>query len=261
MSTVPILELDGISIAFGGLKALSNVCFRVEKGEIFSVIGPNGAGKTTLFNIVSGVYRPQSGSVKLAGTAVTGEPPNRLAARGLSRSFQNLQIFARMSAAENVMVGRHLKESRNVAAHLLGLGGRDNRASRARAMELLALIGLEGEADTPAGALPYGAAKRLEIARALATEPSLLLLDEPAAGCNPVETGEIEEVIRRIAAMGITVVLVEHDMKLVMRISDRIHVLNYGETLAEGRPQDIRTHPKVVEAYLGRHGAREAAHA
>lgn len=257
----PILAVEGIAISFGGVKALAGVTFSVGRGEIFSVIGPNGAGKTTLFNVVSGVYRPNAGTVRLKGEAVTGMEPHRLARRGLSRSFQNLQIFHRMTAAENVMVGRSMQESRNVLAHMLGLPAvrRENRASRVRALELLDMIGLAAAADMPAGALPYGAAKRLEIARALATDPAVLMLDEPAAGCNPVETEEIEAMIRRIAGLGVTVVLVEHDMKLVMRVSDRIHVLNYGETLAEGPPTEIRLHPKVVEAYLGHHGSKEAA--
>jgi branched-chain amino acid transport system ATP-binding protein len=257
------LEVSDIEIAFGGVRALRGISFKVTAGEVFAVIGPNGAGKTTLFNVVSGVYRPTAGRTFLAGEDVTGLPPHRLAARGLSRTFQNLQVFFRMSAAENVMVGRHLKESRSVLAHLFGLpvSGRDNRASRGAAERLLALVGLSDRADTLASAMPYGALKRLEIARALATEPKVLLLDEPAAGCNAVETAEIEEVIRKIAATGVTIVLVEHDMKLVMRISNRIHVLNYGETLVEGTPEEVRTHPAVVEAYLGRHGATEAARA
>jgi branched-chain amino acid transport system ATP-binding protein len=255
------LAVEGIELAFGGLRALRNVSFAVEPGEVFAIIGPNGAGKTTLFNVVSGLYRASAGRTLLLGEDVTHVPPQRLAARGLSRTFQNLQVFFRMSAAENVMVGRHLKESRSVLAHLLGLpvSGRDNRASRTEAERLLALVGLGAYADTPASAMPYGALKRLEVARALATEPKVLLLDEPAAGCNAVETADIEAVIRTIAASGVTIVLVEHDMKLVMRVSNRIHVLNYGETLAEGTPAAVRAHPAVIEAYLGRHGATEAA--
>jgi branched-chain amino acid transport system ATP-binding protein len=258
-----ILAVEEIGIGFGGLRALDAVGFTVARGEVFAIIGPNGAGKTTLFNIVSGLYRPDAGTVRLEGRDVTGLEPHRLAALGLSRTFQNLQLFHRMTAAENVMVGRHLRESRSVLRHLFAPRAvwREERAEREKALELLGLVGLRDAAEQPAGVLPYGAAKRLEIARAFATEPKILLLDEPAAGCNATETAEIEALIRKIAGGGVTVVLVEHDMRLVMRLSDRVHVLNHGRTLAEGRPAEIRRNPAVVEAYLGHHGAREAARA
>jgi branched-chain amino acid transport system ATP-binding protein len=260
---VSILEVSDIGIAFGGLTALDGVHFKVEPGEIFAVIGPNGAGKTTLFNVISGLYKPRSGRVRLAGQDVTAAPPHRLARLGLSRTFQNLQVFFRMSAVENVMVGRHLHERRNVLPHFFTLPSvaRQNRETHARAEELLTMVGLTGVADRPAGSLPYGALKRLEIARALATEPKLLLLDEPAAGCNPVETEEIDGVIRQIASTGTTVILVEHDMRLVMKISDRIHVLDQGRTLSEGSAAKVRTDPAVIVAYLGARAGSEATHA
>lgn len=252
-----ILTVENIGIAFGGLVAVDDVSFAVEPGEIFAVIGPNGAGKTTLFNIVSGLYAPQRGRILLSGGDVTHMAPHELARRGLSRTFQNLQIFFRMSVIENVMVGRHLHESRNVLSHLFSLPSTraQNRATRTRAAELLALVGLTDAADRPAGSLPYGALKRLEIARALATEPKVLLLDEPAAGCNPVESEEVDAVIQAVAAKGVAVVLVEHDMRLVMRISRRIHVLDRGCTLAEGTAEAVRANPEVIAAYLGRNSA------
>ena len=257
-----VLAVEDLGIAFGGVKAVDGVAFAVSGGEVLSIIGPNGAGKTTLFNLVSGIYRASRGRVALLGDDVTGTTPEALAARGLSRTFQNLQIFARMSAVENVMVGRHLREHTGILADLFGLPSvtRQNRATRAAAMDRLEAVGLVADADRPAGALPYGALKRLEIARALASEPKVLLLDEPAAGCNAVETQEIERLVRRIADMGVAVVLVEHDMKLVMRISDRVLVLDRGRPLAEGPPQVVRENPAVIEAYLGRHAARETAH-
>lgn len=256
-----MLAVDNIGIGFGGITALADVSLNVEAGKIFAIIGPNGAGKTTLFNIVSGLYAPRQGRVTLNGEDVTGLPPHLLARRGLSRTFQNLQIFFRMSATENVMVGRHLHERRNVMAHLFTLPSvlRQNRVTRAKAEELLAFVGLTDRTDRAAGTLPYGALRRLEIARALATEPKVLLLDEPAAGCNAVETAEIDDVIRKIAASGVAVVLVEHDMKLVMKISHRIHVLDQGRTIAEGTAAEVRENARVIEAYLGKRGQREGA--
>jgi branched-chain amino acid transport system ATP-binding protein len=256
-----VLAVDRLSIAFGGVTALDEVSFAVEPGDIFAVIGPNGAGKTTLFNIVSGLYVARQGRVTLAGEDVTGLAPHQLARRGLSRTFQNLQVFFRMTAVENVMVGRHLHENRNILAHFFTLPSvlAQNRATRRQAEDLLAMVGLVGVADRPAAALPYGALKRLEIARALATEPKVLLLDEPAAGCNPVETEEIDAVIRKISSAGVAVVLVEHDMRLVMKISRRIHVLNYGRTLTEGDAATVRADPAVIAAYLGRASAEAKA--
>jgi len=261
--TTSPLAADRLTIAFGGIKAVNDVSFTVRPGEIFAIIGPNGAGKTTLFNLLSGIYAPRDGRVLLGGEDVTGEAPHQLARRGLSRTFQNLQIFLRMSAAENVMVGRHLHEKRNVFAHLLALPSvcRQNKETRARAEALLERVGLGNLSSRPASALPYGALKRLEIARALATEPKVLLLDEPAAGCNAVETRELEAIIRGIARDGIAVVLVEHDMRLVMDLSDRIHVLANGRTLAEGTAAEVRANPAVIEAYLGVAGVQEAARA
>lgn len=258
-----ILAAKDIGISFGGIKAIDGVSFEVSPGQILSIIGPNGAGKTTLFNIVSGVYERDQGRIELSGEDVTGLTPDKLAARGLSRTFQNLQIFQRMTAAENVMVGRHLRERCNLLADMFRLPSvtRQNSETRKAALALLDGVGLKGSADVSAGSLSYGACKRLEIARALAAEPRVLLLDEPAAGCNAVETEEIDELIRRVAAKGIAVVLVEHDMKLVMKISDHILVLNRGKPIAEGKPREVRDNPAVLEAYLGKHGAREAARA
>jgi branched-chain amino acid transport system ATP-binding protein len=253
-----ILQADQLSIAFGGVHAVNEVGFSVEAGTVFSIIGPNGAGKTTLFNLISGLYVPARGSVRLAGEDVTGLAPDRLARRGLSRTFQNLQIFLGMTALENVAVGRHRHERTGIIADLLHLPtvAAQNRATRTAAGAALERVGLSAHAAKVAGSLPYGALKRLEMARALASEPTVLLLDEPAAGCNPVETAEIEAIIRQFARDGITVLLVEHDMRLVMNISDRIHVLANGRTLAEGTAAQVRANPAVIEAYLGTHGAR-----
>jgi branched-chain amino acid transport system ATP-binding protein len=258
-----LLKVEGLGIDFGGLRAVDELSFEIPRGRIFSIIGPNGAGKTTLFNMISGLYRPSRGHIFLEGEDVTNLAAYELAARGVSRTFQNLQVFWHMTALENVMVGRHLHEEKGTLAHLFALPsvGRQNRATAAKARELLAFVGLAGHADRPAAALPFGALKRLEIARALACEPKLLLLDEPAAGCNSLETQEIESLIREMAAREVTVALVEHAMKLVMRVSDRILVLNYGRRLAEGAAQDVRANPDVIAAYLGPYGRRKAAHA
>jgi branched-chain amino acid transport system ATP-binding protein len=258
-----ILEVDRLSITFGGVRAIDGVSMSIASGQVFSIIGPNGSGKTTLLNVVSGVYTPLEGAIRLAGQPVTGLAPDQLARRGLSRTFQNLQIFSRMSVLENVMVGRHRHERTGILADLLHWRSvaRQNETTRTAAGAALARIGLADAAASPAGSLAYGALKRLEIARALATEPKLLLLDEPAAGCNPVETQEIDRVIRSIVKDGITVVLVEHDMRLVMNISDRVHVLARGRTLAEGTPEQVRSNADVIEAYLGVHGSQEATHA
>jgi branched-chain amino acid transport system ATP-binding protein len=230
---------------------------------VFSIIGPNGAGKTTLFNVISGLYAPEQGRVRLAGEDVTPLAPEALARRGLSRTFQNLQIFFRMTALANVMVGRHRHEATGVWADLLHLPAvaRQNRATGEAAMAALARVGLASAAERPAGSLSYGDLKRLEMARALASEPKLLLLDEPAAGCNAVETAEIGAIIRQLTGDGITVVLVEHDMRLVMNVSDRVHVLANGRTLAEGTAAEVRANPAVIEAYLGVRGARESTRA
>ncbi len=258
-----LLRLKDLSISFGGVAAVQKVSLDIPQGKIYSIIGPNGAGKTTLFNIISGIYAPNAGSVTLAGRNVTGLAPERLSRLGMSRTFQNLQIFFRMSAIENVMVGCHRHESTSIVSQLLGLPNvrAENRASEQRSRELLSFVGLDRYIDRSAGAMPYGALKRLEIARSLATQPSILLLDEPAAGCNPTETEEVENVIRKIAESGVTVILVEHDMKLVMRISNRILVLDRGKTIFEGDAKGVQNDPHVIAAYLGTHGAREAASA
>lgn len=248
-----LLTVDGLTKTFGGVRAVADVSFAVEKGTIHSVIGPNGAGKTTLFNLVTGVYTPTSGKVALDGKDLTALSTSARAGLGMQRTFQNLQIFFNMSAIENVMAGRHLHLGTGLFASLLGLPKirRETALARERAAELMRQVGLEKWLDAEADAMPYGALKRLEIARALAAEPKLLLLDEPAAGLNPKETAEIDELIREIARSGITVVLVEHDMKLVMNVSDRILVLDYGRKLAEGTAEEVRRNPDVIKAYLG----------
>ncbi|GEO82888.1 ABC transporter ATP-binding protein [Pararhodospirillum oryzae] len=255
-----LLDVEGLSIHFGGLAAVTDVSFKVEAGEIVSIIGPNGAGKTTLFNMISGLYRPSSGCVRLNGEKVTGLPPEALARRGLSRTFQNLQVFQQMTVLENVMAGCHLGEKSGWLSDLLGLPAsrRQTRATRDRAMALLDRLDLARWATRPASALSYGLLKRLEIGRALAAEPRLLLLDEPAAGCNAVETNDIDALIVELAAAGIGILLVEHDMKLVMRLSKHILVLDRGVKIAEGAPEVIGRDPTVIAAYLGRHGQDES---
>ena len=255
-----LLQVDGLGINFGGIAAVDDLTFAIPAGRIYSIIGPNGAGKTTLFNMISGVYRPGCGRIRFDGQDVTHHEPHRLARLGLSRTFQKLQVFFRLTVLENAMVGRHLHEPKGILAHALRLPSvrRANRECADKAREFIQFVGLGRVADRVAGGLPYGALKRLEIARALASEPKLLLLDEPAAGCNPVETEEIDSLIQQIARKGTTVALVEHNMKLVMKISDRILVLDRGRKLAEGSAAEVRNNPDVIRAYLGSHGQEVA---
>ncbi|MBN9673812.1 ABC transporter ATP-binding protein [Roseibium aggregatum] len=256
-----ILEINGLGISFGGLRAVNDVSFSVKPGEIVSVIGPNGAGKTTLFNMISGVYLPSDGEVKLNGENVTAKAPHLLAEKGLTRTFQNLQIFQEMTVLENVLAGFHLSVRPSILSDLLSLPGAKRRSAEARekAMAFLEKVRLANAAEEEAGNLSYGALKRLEIARALAVGPKVLLLDEPAAGCNAVETEEIDELIAELAQSGIAILLVEHDMKMVMRISNHIVVLDHGEKIAEGTPEAVSKNPDVIAAYLG--AEEEPAHA
>jgi len=248
-----LLEVEGIAKRFGGLQVIESLSFAVEAGQVFSIIGPNGAGKTTLLNLLTGIYRPDAGRVRLAGQDVTGLAPHRWAAAGLARTFQNLQVFFNMSALDNVMTGRHRHERCAMWPSLLHTPAlrRAEADCRGRAVALLRRVGLAPWLDAEAEAMPYGALKRLEIARALAAEPRLLLLDEPAAGLNATEAREIDALIRELAAEGIAVVLVEHNMRLVMEVSDRVLVLDRGRKLAEGPPHEVAEDERVVEAYLG----------
>ena len=251
-----LLEVKDLSIHFGGVKAVQNVSFNIDAGIVYAVIGPNGAGKTTLFNLITGVYKPTTGEIRLDGEPIHGKSPNELAERGVARTFQNLQICMNMSAIENVMVGAHLRLDRylfKAALRWPSLRTRD-RDLREEAAELMRFVGLEGYTNARADAMSYGVLKRLEIARALAMKPRMIFLDEPAAGLNPKETIEVDQLVRKVADSGITVVLVEHDMKMVMNLSDRILVLDYGKKLAEGTGEEVRKNPDVIAAYLGAHG-------
>jgi branched-chain amino acid transport system ATP-binding protein len=254
-----VLEITNLSRTFGGLRAVDGVSFGVREGEIVGLIGPNGAGKTTLFNLVTGFLAPTAGEVRFRGTAITRWSADRVAAAGIARTFQNIRLFREMPAAENVVVGRHLRTSATLLDALAATPRyrAEERETRARARQLLELVGLGSRAAVPARSLAYGDQRRLEIARALATEPRLLLLDEPAAGMNTAETQALMALIRRLRdACGLTVLLIEHDMKLVMGLCDRIVVLNFGRKIADGAPDEVRRNADVREAYLGTQTAR-----
>ncbi len=255
MDKTPVLETHHLGIDFGGLTAVNEFEITIGRTEITGLIGPNGAGKTTVFNLLTNVYKPTRGNILLDGVSTAGKSTAQLCRMGIARTFQNIRLFKDMSVIDNILVGLHHEMDYTLPEAILRLPRfwRGEKIARKRAMELLGIFHMEDTANTPAGSLPYGAQRRLEILRALATNPSILLLDEPAAGMNPSETAELMENIRRIRdTFQIAVLLIEHDMSLVMGICEGIAVLNFGQIIAKGTPEEIRSNPAVIEAYLGK---------
>ncbi len=255
-----LLEVKGITKVFGGLKAVENVEFKVDQGEIISIIGPNGAGKTTIYNMLTGVYKVDGGAITFEGRDIHNRPPREIVKAGIARTFQNIRLFPTMRVIENVLLGEHI----NVKYHFWDLlfktpkYRREEKAAHQRAIDLLASLDLADEIDNYAKNLPYGMQRKLEIARALATNTKLIILDEPAAGMNPQESEELMEFIRSLRERGETILLIEHDMNVVMNISDRIYVIDHGRKIAEGLPKEIAKNPEVIKAYLGSGGAAGA---
>ena len=252
-----LLDVKKLTKNFGGLTAVGDVTMNLNEGELVGLIGPNGAGKTTLFNLLTGVYEPSEGTVSLDGTILNGMKPYKIASLGLSRTFQNIRLFKEMTVLDNVLIGMANQTSPHLLASFLRLPKyyQSEEELRQKALDLLAIFNLETEADTLAKNLPYGQQRRLEIVRALATKPKILFLDEPAAGMNPQETAELTELIRKIKdEFNITIMLIEHDMSLVMEVTERIYVLEYGRLIAQGTPDEIKTNQRVIEAYLGGEG-------